>query len=56
MIGADNSDCDCAERFILREDDNGADVLERLTKPTFFRCHECAYVQARNSNIPRASS
>ena len=24
-------------------------------KPAFFRCHNCAYVQSRNSNIPGAS-
>jgi hypothetical protein len=48
-------DCNCDERFILREGDNGDLFRERLFKPEFFRCHSCAYVQARNSNIPRAS-
>jgi hypothetical protein len=49
-----NGDCNCSERFIVRED-NGTEIRERLPKPAFFHCHTCAYVQARNSNIPRAS-
>jgi len=48
-------DCNCDERFILRNGDNGDPLRGRLTKPEFFRSHDCAYVQARNSNIPRAS-
>jgi hypothetical protein len=50
-----NGDCNCAERFVLREGDNGDLFRERLPKPAFFRCHDCAYVQSRNSNVPRAS-
>jgi hypothetical protein len=50
-----NNDCDCEERFILRDGDNGELVRERLPKPEFFRCHSCAYVHDRNTNIPRAS-
>jgi hypothetical protein len=39
----------------VREDDKGHEVIERLTKPEFFRCHSCAYIQSRNSKIPKAA-
>jgi hypothetical protein len=50
-----NNDCDCSERFIVREDDNGDLLRERLPKPEFSRCHNCEYVRSRNSNIPQAA-